>query len=103
MSFSVHDLSASQRAHIIRVLRAELDRFGGLPGLWRRHRARVADRLAEQYDVPPKDVLALWNAWVDNRRQREWDRQRAAFLARIAAGMEPATSGPESAGTRQVW
>lgn len=94
MGVSIDDLTSSQRSHIIRVMRRELMCYGCLPSIWKRHSARTADRLAEQYGVPRADVLKLWKAWVDGRREREWQRQHAAFQARIEAGMIPATSNP---------
>lgn len=82
----MHHLTARQRRHIITTLRDELDRFGGLPGLHKRHRARVAHRLAELYGIPAKDVLGMWERHVAARRQAALERNAALFAARVAAG-----------------
>ena len=86
-------LSARQRRHVLDTLRRELDLYGSLPSLHKRHKVRVADRLAEMYGLTRRDILAIWETWLTARRRAMREYQRERFHARIAAGIPAGTSG----------
>lgn len=79
-------LSPRQRQHVVRTIRGELELYGGLPSLYKRHLARVTLRMAELYGVEPKVIRGIWSDHLARRRAEVFAWQREAFLRRVAEG-----------------
>jgi len=84
-------LTSRQRRAIVDTMRGELEKFGGIPPLAKRTKARTAAMLAEKYGLTTREVMGIWQAWVEERRARIQQHQRERFQERLRQGIRPAT------------